>query len=374
MDDFADEFPLNSELCYLNHAAVSPWPRRTANAVQAFAKENMNFGAAHYLQWLKVEKTLRQQLQTLINAPATSDIALQKNTSEGLSVIAYGLQWQSGDHIIITKQEFPSNRIVWESLASKGVELSLVDIDCDNPEQAIIDATSNRTRLISISSVQYGTGLRLNLEVIGQHCQQNSILYCIDAIQSIGAIPIDVQQCHADFVVADAHKWMLGPEGVALFYIAEKARDQLSLNQYGWHMVEHSGQFDRQEWEIAKSARRFECGSPNMTGIHALSASLSLLLEIGINNVEQLINTKINFIINALLKRDEIRLLSPTKKAQQSGIVTFQHRHIPSQQLYQSLMDQGVICANRGGGVRFSPHFYTPEPVLEKALALIPSA
>jgi len=373
MDYFADEFPLNDELCYLNHAAVSPWPRRTANAVQAFAKENMNCGAAHYLQWLKVENTLRQQLKLLINAPSTLDIALQKSTSEGLSAIAYGLQWQPGDHIVITKQEFPSNRIVWESLASKGVELSLVDIECSNPEQAIIDATSKKTRLISISSVQYGTGLRLNLDVIGQHCQRNTILYCIDAIQSIGVIPIDVQQCHADFVVADAHKWMLGPEGIALFYVAEKARDQLSLNQYGWHMVEHAGQFDRQEWEVAKSARRFECGSPNTTGIHALSASLSLLLEIGIDEIERLIHTKANFITNALLTRDDIRLLSPPNEERRAGIVTFEHKKIPSKQLYQSLMDQGVICANRGGGVRFSPHFYTPEPVLEKALALIPS-
>ncbi|QKQ26912.1 aminotransferase class V-fold PLP-dependent enzyme [Candidatus Reidiella endopervernicosa] len=154
------EFPLEEGLCYLNHAAVAPWPLRTAEAVRRFTEENLHLGSKHYPQWMAVEGLLREQLQRLINAPTADDIALLKNTSEGLSLIAYGLDWLQGENIVIAEQEFPSNRIVWESLASQGVETRMVDISGDDPEQALIDQMNDQTRLLSVSTVQYGSGLR----------------------------------------------------------------------------------------------------------------------------------------------------------------------------------------------------------------------
>ncbi len=371
--NIADEFPLDPGIIYLNHAAVAPWPRRTTQAVINFARENSSFGAQFYSRWVAVEQRLREQLQQLINAPHIDDIALLKSTSEGLSFIASGLAWNPGDEIIITNQEFSSNRIPWEALARQGVVTHLADIGCDNPEQAILDLISPRTRLISVSSVQYGTGLRLNLEPIGKACRENAIYFCVDAIQSLGAIPLDVTAIHADFVVADGHKWMLGPEGLALFYCRAEIREHLRPSEYGWHMLEHSGDYDRTDWQIAASARRYECGSPNMLGAHALSASLSLLLDVGINEIQLQIAVRTDQIISALVALD-CKVLTPLSTQRRGGIVTFQPGMESVETCYERLKNAGIICARRGGGIRLSPHFYTPEALIDQAMAIVASA
>lgn len=362
-----DEFPLDSGIVYLNHAAVAPWPRRTALAVENFSRENIHFGATHYERWLRQETELRKQLASLIGA-RSPDIALQKNTSEGLSVIAYGLPWQPGDEILITDQEFPSNRIVWESLASKGVAVKAAPLDQQDPEQSIIDRLTPATRLVSVSSVQYGSGLKLDLRRIGTACQARKILFCVDAIQSLGACPFDVDDCHADFVVADGHKWMLGPEGIALFYVNPVVRDRLTLHEFGWHMIEHAGDYTRTDWSVAQSARRFECGSPNMLGSIALSASLSLLLETGLDEIQSRIEQRIRYLCAELRKLEEIHLLSPDNPERRAGILTFTSSRISNDILFASLKAQGVVCAQRGGGIRFSPHFYTPIDTLDRAI------
>ncbi|MDJ0806532.1 MAG: aminotransferase class V-fold PLP-dependent enzyme [Gammaproteobacteria bacterium] len=351
-------FNLDPEIIYLNHAAVAPWPTRTVDAVKAFAIENGRWGATDYSRWLETEHRLRNQLAQLINAPSEQDIALLKNTSEGLSIIAYGIDWKKGDNIVSIAQEFPSNRIVWESLRSRGVTLKLLDLpNSVCPEKELLKLCDERTRLVSISSVQYATGLRLDLQAVGRYCRSHGVLFCVDAIQSLGAIPFDVAENLADFVVADGHKWMLGPEGLALFYCRSEIRERLRLHQYGWHMVEHAGDFDRKCWQPADSASRFECGSPNMLGIHALSASLDLLLEQGIDSVQQRIAHLTAYMVEAV-DRLGFELLSPRQPERRGGILTFRVPERDNQALQRHLMQQQVICAYRGGGLRFSPHFH----------------
>lgn len=372
--DLSDEFPLDASVVYLNHAAVAPWPKRTALAVEKFARENIHFGATHYDRWLKQESDLRKQLAQLIGAEHPTDIALQKNTSEGLSVIAYGLPWQAGDEIVITDQEFPSNRIVWESLAHRGVRVKIAALDADDPQASIIGCLSPATRLVSVSSVQYGTGLKLDLARIGQACRQNKTLFCVDAIQSLGACPFDLKQCQADFVVADGHKWMLGPEGIALLYVDPVIREQMDVNEYGWHMVENAGDYSRTDWTIARSARRFECGSPNMLGAIALSASLSLLLETGMEAVQTRIEQRVSYLMKGLQALHGLRILSPTAIEQRAGILTFSSERVSNDVLFTALKSQGVVCAQRGGGIRFSPHFYTPIDTLDRAIEAVTRA
>jgi len=364
------EFKLSKDICYLNHAAVSPWPKRTVDAVKCFAEENGRDGSRYYERWLKTEQLLRQQLQALIGASSSAEIALLKNTSEALSVVAYGLDWSAGDQIIISNQEFPSNRIVWESLRPLGVELVTVDIDSTaSPERHIIDAITPRTRLLSLSSVQYATGLALDLEPIGAACRQQGVAFCVDGIQSIGVKPFDVEACQADFVMADGHKWMLGAEGLALFYCRQEWIEGLSLRQYGWHMVEAMGDYDRSDWRPAASARRFECGSPNMLGIHALHASLSVLLQVGIQHIFDSVSDKVQYLIDHIINNGGT-IMSAPEPERRAGIVTFRFNGEAIEARYRHLQENGVICALRGGGIRFSPHFYTPEAVLERALAI----
>ncbi len=366
MPDLAHEFPLDDELIHLNHAAVSPWPRRAAEAVASFADENMRRGSLAYLDWLKVENRLRERLARLINAPGAETIALVKNTSEALSIVAHGLNWNDGDNIVGGDNEFPSNRVVWESLADQGVSLRQAPItSAEDPEQALFDRCDDNTRLIAVSSVQYADGLALDIPRIGRFCRQRGILLCVDAIQSVGAIQSDVQAWGADFIMADGHKWMMGPEGLGLFYCAPEHLATLRLRQFGWHMLEHVGDFDRREWQPAASARRFEPGSPNMLAIHALEASLSLLEELGIDEVERRVLENSRHMLESLGTEPTIELLS---RSPRSGIVTFRRRDLDAAELHARLQEHGVFCALRGGGVRFSPHFYTPRKKLDKAL------
>ena len=368
----SSEFNLRNDIIHLNHAGVSPWPLRTVNAVRKFADENMAQGSLRYPEWLEVETGLRKQAQKLINAPSPLDIALLKNTSEALSVVAYGLEWKKGDNIVSCSQEFPSNRIVWESLVQKGVGFREADFNISgNPEDALFSLVDNNTRLITISSVQFSTGLKMDLQRIGEFCKKRGILFCVDAIQSLGAMQFDVQQIQADFVMADGHKWMLGPEGLAVFYSAPDARDRLHLNQYGWHMVEAAGDFDRRDWSIAKSARRFECGSPNMLGIYALHASLSLLLDVGMDHVEKEILSRSEYLFDKIKTRPELELITSTSQGRYAGIVTFRRTGIDSALLYQHLMQKKVVCAHRSGGIRLSPHFYTPYEQLDTVIDLV---
>ncbi|WP_133513155.1 aminotransferase class V-fold PLP-dependent enzyme [Candidatus Thiosymbion oneisti] len=364
------EFPLSPDILYLNHAAVAPWPRRTVAAVARFAQENGTRGAADYARWIRTETRLRGRLAELIKAPSPADVALVKNTSEGLSVIAYGIDWKPGDNVVGIAQEFPSNRIVWESLGTQGVAYRWLDLYASSqPEADLMDLCDERTRLIALSSVQYARGLRLDLERLGDFCRSRDILFCVDAIQGLGVVPFDLKRAKADFVVADGHKWMLGPEGVALLYVDPRLRPELRLHQYGWHMVEHRGDYERLEWSPAADARRFECGSPNMLGVHALDASLSLLLETGIDRIRAAVAERAQRLIE-LIDGHGFELLSPRDPERRAGILTFRVPGADHQTLHQALTGSGVICARRGGGIRFSPHFYTPHSVLEHAVRI----
>ena len=367
----AREFPQDQDLIYLNHAAVAPWPLRTCEAVRAFAWENTHTGARDYSRWIAREMTLRKQLQQLINAPSASDIAFTKNTSEAISLVACGIEWHSGDNIVTTDEEFPSNRIPWQAQSTYGVELREVPIHLPEPELALVRACDRNTRLLTVSSVQYGSGIRLDLELLGRHCRKQGILFCVDAIQSIGAVDFDVQAVGADFVMADGHKWMLGPEGLALFYTTPEARDGLRLYQYGWHMTASAGNFDQRDWQIADSAQRFECGSPNMLGIHALSASISLLLEIGMQEITRLVLEKTTYLYERMATIADIHFLTPREAQRRAGILGFRINSVDSPILHRKLVEQGIICAHRGGGIRFSPHFYTSQDKLDTAIEIL---
>lgn len=366
------EFAQDEDLIYLNHAAVGPWPRRTVDAVQAFAEENTRRGASDYPRWNQIERQLRERLARLINAPDPRDIALLKNTSEALSVVAWGLSWNHGDNVVSAWEEFPSNRMVWESLAEQGVSLRTAKVDeSEDPEQALIALMNDNTRLLSISSVQYASGLRLDLRRLGEACRERDILFCVDAIQSVGAHAIDAQDIHADFLMADGHKWMLAPEGVALFYSRPEARERLRLRQFGWRMLEQLGDYNSREWRPASGATRFECGSPNMLGIHAMHASIGLLLEIGMQDVEQAVLENTRRVMRAIAARPALRLMTSEQAGRYAGIVNFIAGDGDQTEVYKRLMKRGVICAQRGAGIRFSAHFYTPPERLARAFDLL---
>jgi len=362
------EFALAPGLLYMNHAAVAPWPRRAADAACRFAQENAATGAAHYPRWLETEQRLRQRLARLINA-APDDVALLKNTSEGLSTVAFGLSWGPGDSVVGVASDFPSNRVVWEALAEYGVGFRGVEVNgVADPESALMAACDASTRLLAVSWVHYVTGLTLDLERLGEFCRQRDILFCVDAIQGLGALPIDVRACRVDFLAADGHKWLLGPEGIAVFYCRPEVRDRLRLRQIGWHSLEHPGDYDRPAWSLATSARRFECGSPNLLGIHALEASLSLLEEIGADWIAGRVRGNTRRLREACRSLPRVEVRGPEEPGRWSGIVSLRVADRDSARLVSRLAAAGILCASRGGGVRLSPHFYFQDNEIERCL------
>ncbi len=372
----ADQFPVNQQCFYLNHAAVAPWPRCTSDAVQTFAEENCQTGAKGYLTWLKKEQQLRTKLAQLVGSHNQECVALVKNTSEALSFVAYGLDWQAGDIIVISDDEFPSNRIVWESLAQKfGVIIQQVHISAENPEAEILEAINSVTlkpKLISVSAVQYASGIKLDLAKLGNACKENDVLFCVDAIQAVGAMEFKCDEWHIDFAMADGHKWMLGPEGLGFFFVKQQHIKQLNLYQYGWHMIKGAGDFSIKDWQPSDTAQRFECGSPNMLAGYALEASTDLLLTVGLDNVARAIEDNHSFL-QQQLQALGAEILSPLNSQQRAGIITFKFEGVDSAWLYQQLMNKDVVCANRGGGVRFSPHFHTTKECMEGAIKALKS-
>ncbi|AXA68160.1 MULTISPECIES: aminotransferase class V-fold PLP-dependent enzyme [Pseudomonas] len=370
MSSWKHEFPQAYAMRYLNHAAVAPWPKRAAQAVTEFAAENCQYGARNYPTWLVMEQRLRDRLTRLLNAPSSSDIALVKNTSEALSFVAFGLDWQSGDQVVISDEEFPSNRVVWEALARFGVEVVEVSLG-DTPEANLLAACGPRTRLMAISAVQYASGLRLDLPQLGQGCDAKGVLLCVDAIQQLGALPFDAQACNCAFAMADGHKWMLGPEGLGVFYCRADLREQLKLHEYGWHMLDNAGDYSQREWQPARTAMRFECGSPNMLGAVALEASLSLLEDAGMEQVGKDLLARIELLDSHIRRLPGAVLHSPANVERRSGILTFSLEGWDNRQLFERLKTADVVCAQRGPGIRLSPHFYTSEHVLEQTLDLV---
>jgi cysteine desulfurase/selenocysteine lyase len=365
------EFALEPGRIYLNHAAVAPWPRRSVAAVNRFAAENAARGSHQYPAWLQVETRLRQRLARLLNAPAPEDVALVKNTSEALSFVARGLTWSAGDNVVVIAQEFPSNRLPWQALAPLGVNVHWLDLEHSiDPEADLLARCDGNTRLLSVSAVQYARGLRLDLERLGAGCRRRGVLFCVDAIQQLGALPFDVQAARADFAAADGHKWLLGPEGLGVFYVRPELREQLTLTQHGWHMVEALGEYERLDWTPAASARRFECGSPNLLGAHALEASLALLEEVGMTEVAGAVQANAAAVVEAGL-RQGLELLSPAAPERRAGIVTFRIPGADPARLHQALGRAGVACAPRGGGLRFSPHFHNTAEEIDQAFRLL---
>jgi len=351
---------------------MAPLPRCAQHAVSDFVS-NYVPGVASNEAWYSKAYALKDLFSWLIATDNRDDIALLKNTSEGLSLIAYGLDWRPGDNVVGAMQEFPSNRVVWQSLQRFGVETRLADLSSspESPENALLALADARTRLISVSSVQYADGLRMDLPLLGAFCREHGILFCVDAIQSLGALPFDVHACQADFVVADGHKWMLGPEGIAMFYSSESAREQLTPVQYGWYMLKDLANYDRLDWEMARDARRFECGSLNMLGVHTLHASLAMLRDIGMAGVQQSVLDNSGCIIRFIESQPQLELLTPSTPQRHAGIVTFRHRQHDARHVHKLLQENNIICAIRGGGIRLSPHFYTPVSQLEQTFSVL---
>ena len=353
------EFPVVEELIFFDHARVAPLPERVRKVVTEFVDDATRFGTAHYETWITGIDRARKNFARLINA-STDEVAFVKNTSEGLAIVANGLDWKSGDNVVIPDIEFPANVYPWWNLKRLGVETRMVHaVEGRVLFDDIVKQVDARTRLISISSVECNSGFRTDLSRIGAFCKEKGILFCVDAIQSLGVIPMDVKRDQIDFLSADGHKWMLSVEGLGGFYISKEVLEKIYPVTVGWGNMVNAGDFMNYEFGFRHNAQRFEEGSLNTLSIHAWGAALELLLETGVENIEQRVMRLGDEVIEQLQRRD-LKLYSSTHPAERSGNISFVMEQDVSR-LYEWMLERKVKLTVRDGLVRLSPHFYNNE-------------
>ena len=359
----ATEFPVSSKSVYFNHAGISPLPASAAEAgIRAFQRSR-DEGVLPIQQWEALLQETRGRFAGIVGA-SPEEIAFVKNTSEGLSFVAAGFPWRDGDNLVTTNMEFPSNIYPWMRLQARNVEVRMVSArEGKILKEDLFKACDGKTRLIALSSVEFMNGFRNDLSSIGEYCQKNGIFFCVDGIQSLGVLPMDVKSFGIDAISADGHKWLMSPEGIGGLYISRDVMDMIEPVILGWHSVKNRLDFDNYDFRMSPDAKRYEPGCVNTAILDAFNASMELLISTGIDRIWERVRGLTEQIFEKA-RESEYEILSSEKPEDRSGIVTFRVPGVDNIALWKALQNRKVRCSSRGGGIRLSPHFYnTPEEV-----------
>lgn len=366
----AAEFPVTGRLLYLNHAGVSPIPASSASAGIRVLDRYRDEGALHPRMWVEVSDEARGRFARLIGA-SSDEVAFIKNTSEGISFVAAGFPWKEGDNLVTANVEFPSNVYPWMRLAARNVEVRMVQArEGRVRKEDVIGACDGKTRVVALSSVEFANGFRNDLPGIGEYCQKQGIFFFVDAIQSLGVIPMDVKAYGIDALAADGHKWMLSPDGIGGFYISRDVMEMVEPVVLGWHSVRNRFDFEHYDFHLSPDARRFEPGSLNTVGLAAFGASLELILSIGVERIWERVRRLTEEAIEAALASG-YEVITPRNPEERSGIVTFKVSGVDPQALWKALLARNAVCSPRLGGIRLSPHFYNVSEEIKRFFEIV---
>ena len=366
------DFAITRNYNYQNHAAIAPMCRRAVEAAKRqldHSYENAYLGGG----FSRRAEHVRQRAADLINA-RPDEICFVKNTTEGLSFVANGLKWQRGDNVVTTNVEFPANMYPWMALQDRGVELQIVIEENGRvPLDRVIESVNARTRVVAISAVQYASGFRTDLAALGEYCASRGVLLCVDAIQALGAFPIDVKAMNIDFLSAGSHKWLCGPQGLGTFYVRKEVQGLLQPTTVGYMSMKNPTLYDKYHFEFQDSARRYDSGGYNTTGIFALGGALEMIHEIGVDAIATRLTHLTDILVEGLRSRG-YQVISSRRPGESSGIVAFTSDYHDHNQLQMHLeKEHRLVIAHRAGRLRASPHFYTSQREIEQLVELLPA-
>jgi len=363
------EFPVCADKIFLAHAAVSPLPRVVKTAMQEYLEAAAHDQQEAVLAARFVAET-RQLAAELTDARA-DEIAFTGSTSMGLAMVATGLDWRPGDNVVCYRDDYPANVYPWMDLARRGVEVRFVEPRVAGliTAEDLAPALDARTRLVALASAHFVTGWRLDVDAIGTFLHQRGILFCLDAIQTLGALRTSFR--HVDFAAADAHKWLLGPLGTAILFVRREHFDRLRPALVGWSSAACPGFIAQDDLKFWPDARRYEPGSLNLVGIAGLDAALRLLAETGITGIEQRVVALASRVRNGVVNRG-YRLLGPATAP--TSIVSFTKPDTDLTVTQARLLKDGIhvsLRQRRDGAkcLRVAPHFYNTEAEIDRLLA-----
>jgi len=358
LEDYRSLFPITKKMIYLNHAATSPLSVRVIEAIEEHLHQRSTTIVGNWDFVLDKIEELRTLLAKLIGTDH-SRIALVYNTSHGLNIVASGLEWKEGDEILIPEGEFPANVYPFLNLRRKGVKIKLVPTPSGGLEpETLLSAITPVTKLLSVSFVEFLSGYKTNLKEIGKICYDHGIIFVVDAIQGLGAIPLDVIDCGIDALACGGHKWLMFPQGVGFLYITKELQDKIQQSHLGWMSVENPEDFLNYNQKLSPDARRFECGCLNSAGIIGATVSLVMLLEIGQDIIYQHLISLISRLIEGLGERG-FRIFTNKDLEKRSGIVTFYPKDkSKSKRLFNFFEENSIGVSIREEMIRISPHFY----------------
>jgi cysteine desulfurase / selenocysteine lyase len=368
------EFPVAREKIFLAHAGVCALPRRVAQAVADCAARGTT-GDQESLVFPDRLNHARKLASQLLNCQP-DEIALVGPTSLALSFVAAGLNFRKGDNVLIYHDDYPSNVYPWMALAARGVEVRLLNtrgLGVIRP-QDVMGQVDENTRLVALASCHFISGYRLEHQAIGKFLRERGILFCLDAIQTLGAFPSTVE--HVDFLAADAHKWLLGPCGAGVFYVRRELQEKLNPPVYGWHNVRNPDFVAQEKIVFRNGAVKYEAGTHNLLGLVGLIAAMELALEMGVENIAAELLRKRAWLVPALRAKGFVVLNAGAKTENASGIVSFYQPGKDLAALHKKLTDAGAVTSlrtDRKGQnyIRLSPHFYNTDAELQRTLELV---
>lgn len=360
------DFPITESFIYLNHAAVAPLARPAADAMRSLIADVERSGTESWPRWAEAYEGLRQGAARLTGAHR-DEIAIVKNTSEGISFIAQGLGWRAGDRIVCFREEFPANSFPWLRLEPRGVTIEWLSI-YDPLEK--IEAAARGARLLAVSFVNYLSGHRMDLESLGEICRRHGVFFFVDAIQGLGAFPLDVERMRIDALSADGHKWLLGPEGCGILYVRRGRLDEIEPAEFGWTNAAQYADYASRDMTLRPDAGRYECGTLNTPGVFGLRASIDYLNALGLERVSGAISALTGRLIEGARELG-YEIAGIGGAPHRSGIVSLRRNGEDARLLVARLRENGVIAAPRQGWARLAPHFYIAPAEIERVLALL---
>lgn len=351
------EFPVAERWAYFDHAAVAPLPKRAGDVLRAWTEQQERDGVVAWPEWERKLELIRGDVARLINADA-DEVAFVNSTTHGISLVAEGFPWREGDNVVSAAEEYPSNLYPWLNLAARGVSLRLVaSREGRLWMRDLLEAVDHRTRLLTISHVEFSSGFRNNLDALAELCHARGVALFVDAIQGLGPLVIDVKRTPIDFLAADGHKWLLGPEGAGVLFVRRDWIERLRPIGVGWHSVVGSYNSPELDFALKPNAQRWEGGSFNMPGLQAFGASVGLLLELGREEVSSRILDRAE-AVRAFARSAGWQVYGSNHPDDLSGIVALECPGVLPGTAARELRRRGIVVANRRGRLRISPHVY----------------